>query len=292
MLRINSYRPLSLALGYSIVQMGFLAWIRQIQYVLHECAESIRDAKASNKEQHLPPDKPLEVRAIVSYDELTVRNARGDSERSHSTQDSIKKATWYAFVAVTVYALVTLLMWFQMIKQSRIANAALRQSTESFRIDERAWIEFENVELKQLKFPPQWHGGQPIYLAATLKNYGKTEARNLMLHANTRGVSDHQDTKDVIANFLSKEALLPERIQYILAPAADTQISKTGGLLQLPHEVFGHVISSDYVGRIEYDDTFGIHHWRTFCYELLPDGTFVACESGNDEDQNKELLPN
>jgi hypothetical protein len=118
------------------MRMGFLAWLRKVQQALHKCAESIRKSEERKKEQCLPSDKPVEVRAVISYDENTVTDAKSQATSEHATQKSIKKATWYAFVAVSVYAFITLLMWCQMIKQNRIADAALI-------ISQRPWLTIE-----------------------------------------------------------------------------------------------------------------------------------------------------
>jgi len=121
-------------------------WIREIKDALQECSKAEHISEKAERHEELPPDKPVEVRAVIAFDDPTVRDTKAENERQHATQDSIKNATWFAFVAVSIYALITVLMWCQMIKQNRIASAALLQSTESFRIDERAWIEIEPIK--------------------------------------------------------------------------------------------------------------------------------------------------
>src|ERR1700751_1150859 len=124
--------------------MGFLAWIGKIQHALHECAESIRNSERRKKEQSLPPDKPVEVRAVVSYDELTVRNARADRDRSHGTEVSMKTAAWAAVAAASIYAVITLGVLCQMIRQNTIAGAALKISQKAWvGIDSKPTIEVE-----------------------------------------------------------------------------------------------------------------------------------------------------
>jgi hypothetical protein len=48
---------------------------------------------------------------------------------------------------------------------------------------------------------------------------------------------------------------------------------------------------SFYLGKIDYDDAFGVHHWSTFCWEILSMADFSACKYGNDEDSNPETTP-
>ena len=134
--------------------MGFIAWVRKMQHALHECAESVRNAESRKKEQYLPPDQPIEVRAVVSYDELTVRDAKTDSDRSHATQKSIRKATWYAFFAVAFHGVITLCMWIQMIKQNKLASESIKQNERQWKAQNRPWIGLSgNVEFtKQPEF--------------------------------------------------------------------------------------------------------------------------------------------
>lgn len=124
--------------------MRFLAWIREIQRRLHECAESIHRNEERKRNKYLPPDKPIEVRAVVSFDEKTVADATTQSNRTHTTQESIKKATWYAFFAVAIYALISLAMWCQMIRQNRIASAALIQAEKQWKAQHRPWLGLED----------------------------------------------------------------------------------------------------------------------------------------------------
>src|SRR6267378_1080623 len=103
--------------------MDFLAWARKIQRRIHEYAESIRDAehrKRNQKMNRIEPPKPLEVQAVVSYDEKTAADTAARNKCTDTTQNSIKNATWAAFYAVAAYAIVTTFMWCQMMKQTRI----------------------------------------------------------------------------------------------------------------------------------------------------------------------------
>ena len=85
---------------------------------IHEYAESIRKAEHRERNQNLPPDKPIEVRAVVSIDDKTMANFAAQNKSDNPTQKSIKNATWAAFYAVSAYALVTVLMWCSMMEQN------------------------------------------------------------------------------------------------------------------------------------------------------------------------------
>ncbi len=249
----------------------------------------------------MPPDKPVEVRAVVSYDELTVGNAQADSKRSHTTQESIKNATWAGFVAVSIYALITMLMWGQMIKQSHIASESLRQSTESFRIDERAWIEIEPI--KGTLFSPRMGkvgaGFQyPIYI----RNVGKTVARNIQLRGS------RQSSQSSITMGDSVEQLQWEQDKLLrgkVPTAADLPIDNPVPKVLAPNtssvvpvvfygqepQIFPKVELVYYlIGRVDYTDAFGIDHWMKFCFFVVnARGDLWNCKEGNDEDSNPEL---
>ncbi len=133
---ITVIKDCQVLLCYSIVQMRFLAWLRQIQNALHEWAESIRRTEKRKRDQQMPRDKPMEVRAIVAFDDKTIANTTAQDERNHATQNSIKNATWWAFFAVAANAVVTTFMWCQMMKQTRILEGQLSLARDA----NRPWI--------------------------------------------------------------------------------------------------------------------------------------------------------
>jgi hypothetical protein len=63
------------------------AWVRRIQNAIEKHTESRRQMEA-------PPDKSKEVCAVISFDDETIRDAKGENERQYRTQRSIKRATW------------------------------------------------------------------------------------------------------------------------------------------------------------------------------------------------------
>jgi hypothetical protein len=241
----------------------------------------------------------MEVRAVVSFDDKTVTDATAQNNRQHATQESIKKATWYAFFAVTIYALISLGIWCQMIRQNRIASETLRQSTESFRIDERAWIEIEAINLQ--KVDP----GPPIgfVYGVQAKNFGKTVARDIVLKRvtaldgnigpiNARSIQNAQD------NLLRDQPGEPSPVPSLpmpksLAPGTPVYIPFTigGSAPQTYGQGSKQITMYNYlIGRFDYNDAFGIPHWLKFCVVIRDtSGKLGYCETGNDEDRNPEL---
>ena len=141
----------------SQIRLVVRTWIREIQHTIKQCAESIHNAERGKKEEpYPPPDKPMEVRAVVSYDELTIRNSKADSDRSHATQESIKKATWAAFFAVAIYALVTLGMWCEMRKTTKAAQDQLSLMRDA----DRPWIDVDIFMTSPLTYDGKGVGRQ------------------------------------------------------------------------------------------------------------------------------------
>jgi len=78
----------------------------------------------------------MEVRAVVSYDEKTVADTKAQSEREYATQKSIKNATWAAFMAVSIYALLTSLQWCEM----RQTTKTTQDQLVLLRDADRPWV--------------------------------------------------------------------------------------------------------------------------------------------------------
>ena len=283
--------------------MGLLlTGLRKVQRALHKYAEAIRRDEHGNgyqESQRMGPPQPLDVHAIISYDQQTKADETARDERSHTTQESIKKATWAAFGAASLYAFISLFMWSQMKHQTEIANKTLRQSTEAFRVDERAWIEIDSIKLKSITpatLKPRM--GASFLYELYFKNVGKTVARDIELRkvfsldgnrgvANARGIQMAQD------NLLTNQPSQPSEVPALPMPkslAPNTPI-------QFPIKIGGEAPQNDYllsysIGRVDYTDAFGVAHWLKFCFVIIDSsGDIQYCETGNDEDKNSEFPP-
>jgi hypothetical protein len=279
--------------------MGFLeiiAWARKVQNRIHEYAESIGGTNKREGNQQLPSDKPVEVRGVISLDEKTMANFAAQNQSEHPTQKSIKNATWAAFWAVSAYAVVTAFMWCQMIKQNRIASTALRQSTESFRIDERAWVEFEPV--KPAPYSPRTDKfGALFEYDLYIKNVGKSVARDIEFRANRSGeygsIANGNDAKgmawtqdQLMLGKVPSGADIPFQNPFEKTLAPDT--TATNPFVFKGQEPI-YEMTNLLVGRIDYCDAFGVKHWKKFCFFVANSkGEFWPCREGNDEDRNSE----
>jgi hypothetical protein len=272
---------------------------------IHQCLLTIRawleqldvenTASEQNRNRHSLPEK---VYAIVSFDDETVRTTKAEADRQYRVQNTLKNATWSAFVAAAIYALISLLIWCQMIRQSRTASAALRQSTESFRVDERAWIEIEQIK-PVLKAPASHSFGALFTYDIYPKNVGKTAAYDIAVKA-LRGapMSDLSlgDNADEIARY---QKMLLTNAMGMPDVLISRRVSKTLGPNEVSHAPFDMYCQEPQkglyqflIGRVDYADAFRIQHWMTFCFFIADaSGNIQYCQEGNNEDRNPELPP-
>jgi hypothetical protein len=290
-------------LCYSISDMGFLAWLRKVQHALHECAESIRRTEQRKRNQEMPRNEPVEVRAIVSFDKQTIADTTAQNERNYAAQKSIKNATWAAFYAVAAYAVVTTFMWYAMMQQNKIATIALHQSTDTFRTDERAWVEIEPIQ-GSLFSPKTKEIGAGFRYPIYLKNVGKTVARNIQFRALRNGSqSSIKMGDDAQAISWEQDKLLLGQVQTAANIPTSNPIPKVLApqtTLPIPVILSGQepqVFKNDewvsyLIGRIDYTDAFGVSHWIKFCFFVVNyRGELWHCKEGNDEDINPETPP-
>jgi hypothetical protein len=274
------------------------AWIREIQNAIQEQPKTGHQREEIQRGQNLPRDK---IRAIVSFDDETVRNANAQSEKQHTTQEGIRKATVAAVVAAGIYALISILVWCQMIKQNTIASVQLRQSIESFRMDERAWVELEPIQgvpftPKDAKF------GASFRYPISPKNVGKTVATNVQLRALRNGIAGSREMGDdakqiswlqdqlLLGKVTNESPTMPlvTPIPQTIAPQTESPVPV---LLvgQEPQPPPNYEYVSYIVGRIDYTDAFSVSHWKKFCYFVSNyRGELMQCQEGNDEDKNAE----
>jgi hypothetical protein len=136
------------------MEMGFfevLAWARKVQHRLHEYAESITNAEHRESDQQLPPDKPIEVRAVVSLDEKTMAKFAAQNHSENPTQKSIANAPRASFWAVVAYVVVTAGMWCAMLHQNKLTTVLIHQNEVQWRAQNRPWVGLSG----SIEFPKQ-----------------------------------------------------------------------------------------------------------------------------------------
>lgn len=287
------------------IERGLLALrarIRKIHDALERRSEAEHIGEGGERREDFPRQP---VHAIVSFDDETIGRMQVEGKGQQDTQKPIKNAAWAAVIAATIYALISLLQWGQMLRQSRIANDALRRSTESFRIDERAWIELEPIKPAKLYFPATKFIPRNVFLYELYaKNFGKTIARDIKMKAGVYGgTEEFGDSADQMERWQDKFLLNqfremgtgkpvvipPSPIPKVLAPGVSTPVPYVVNAQGPQYFNNGHAMYDYIVGRVDYTDQFNIPHWIKFCFFVRnPRGELTSCQYGNDEDRNPE----
>jgi hypothetical protein len=171
------------------------------------------------------------------------------------------------------------------------ARKAVTLTVDSFRMDERAWVEIEPI--KPVLFSPANQQFSATYTCNIFpKNVGKTPALDVEARATDVMSVDGWDktTEGVFkAQDMLYSAMPPEafhsRIPRVLAPNTVSPVP-----FRLTCQAPGQHGDIHYlIGKINYCDKFNVKHWLRFCFYVVnARGEIWACKNGNDEDRSDE----
>jgi hypothetical protein len=282
--------------------------VKDVKKAIQEHTKSVHAAEEGERDK-----KPCSevVHRIIAFDDKTVSDVRADSDRQHSTQNSIKLATWCAVVAAIIYASIAAYQGCEMRRATRATEKAAiaaknsaNISKQTMHVDQRPWM---NVIVGQTPL----QDGSPIVMQVRIINSGKTPAFNVqgLVIINLLKETEEPDFNYApgihpkysinagtaipnVPNDLSWPVLpkrVPENkpIKPILTTKAIRDGIQSGNLYIVVH------------GRITYDDIFGVGHWIKFCNYAhnavrLPASKATAdtCGPYNDVDKNEEKQEN
>lgn len=115
------------------------------------------------------------VTTVVSFNDKTIRDTQTENDRQYGVQNSIRRAAWFAFVAAATYAGIAAY-------QSYLTRRQIHDNAESFRLDERAWVEIDPI--KPTFLAPADSTFPTIFTCDIYpRNVGKTVARNIVVKA-------------------------------------------------------------------------------------------------------------
>jgi hypothetical protein len=232
---------------------------------------------------------PVAVEVKLEKDQEGKRKAEGD--RHYRIQNSIRKATWAAFVAATIYAGIAVLQWRANKRAAEATVQGVTNADKSFKQDERAWMAFKFVE-GSITFTIN----KSFLVPTELLNTGKTPAKNV--HGNIMvGVFEKGEPLDfsysaghanykVQAGTIFPSGKIVESFEGIKHGQERTEpIIFT---VPLKNDLFSAKSFIVVHGRIDYKDIFGIEHWTTYCrYVLHPELISEECTRYNDTDDNQ-----
>jgi len=273
--------------------------LKAIEEVLTEHIGAIRSAQERHEKLEASPKI---VRAEIAFDDASKRENKAEADRQHSTQHSISRTAWYAFVAAFLLASASYLQLNEMrtqtaqvFRQSEIENASASRRTaevfEQLRIAqeqakaaqdsvkaiqrqtqgaERAWI---TIEMPQPTITTIAEN-QPITGQIRFTNSGQSMARKIWAEAVIEVVKNGMNPKfDYTSdhNQALTGLLLKNETMDLTASRYVHQRSKPGSnavLLPLSHDEFQeYLVGKSYIAvyaRVRYQ-AFGIHHWTTRC---------------------------
>lgn len=161
----------------------------------------------------MPLDKPIEVHAVVSYDENTVADAKAQAKSEHTTQESTKKATWAAFFAVLAYALITSLQWYEMRKTTK----ATQDQLALLRDADRPWVPIDVSISSPLTYDKN---GVHVGFDIIPRNIGRSTAQNVAIQVMLKPSTMGDDLGEVVKRICHDIASEGERwpLRYVLFP--------------------------------------------------------------------------
>lgn len=312
-----------------IITQRFIAMGNRLLAELRRLSDSIQqheDATREESQARNRQDRPTpEVRAILDAPQgIETRKSSSDTQNERHYQNRTLFVQWVlcvatirAFVAAAVYAGVAHRTYKEIKRQTNsvrdaadaaksaadTAKNSLRQSIESFRVDERAWVEIEPIKPVMIsqadaKFPTGFTCS--IYP----KNVGKTVATNIVVKAQPLGAAQQfsaEQMRNVQDKFLldkfkesgtNKPVVVPSNpVPKVLSPNTIANAPFTLGCQAIKAYPSGDGWYDFIVGRIDYCDAFHVRHWKTFCFFVAFRGEVWNCQEGNEEDNNPEIDP-
>jgi len=194
--------------------------------------------------------------------------------------------------------------WSALVFQGQLTEArrATNLTSESFRIDERAWIEIEPIKPALLSQDAKF--GATFTCDIYPKNAGKTVARDIVVNAHDLGAMEgfgsdaaalrSTQEKMLLGKFRemgsNNPVILPRNlVPKVLAPNSVSPVPFRLTCQEPQRFADGHQSIHYLVGRIDYCDQFLVKHWLKFCFFVVnARGEVWACQEGNDEDRNTE----
>ncbi|HYB61020.1 MAG TPA: hypothetical protein VEH50_06035 [Methylomirabilota bacterium] len=211
---------------------------------------------------------------------------------------TIKSSGFWTALATVTMAVTTGIYTYYARKQWQAMDSQLKQNTQSFRMDERAWVEIGNIE--KTVFPPRPPFGTFFSFAIYAKNVGKTVATDVRIHIDeTQGDPSLSDNEKAIRMFqdqlflkqgTNERSVTPNKPgPQTLAPEATSAVPIYAGGQEPRKWPNGTFTYSFILGRIDYVDAFRTPHWKHLCF-IITDrrGDLAHCQYGNDEDNNLE----
>ncbi len=285
-------------------------WLKKLRQDSHETQEMLKEQERTIRDASQAWDqKQTEIGSAIAAAIKTAAETVPDYERTQRNKEYGAQWAMFCVTALgTLFAAAAALgAWYyagiaarQLCTMNQAAETSRREllnTINSFREDERAWVEIGNIRQAPQRMIPKV--GLIFRYELTLRNVGKTVARDVRLTVLVpQGSYAGITSKSAIAAYLEPKP--PKGMELSrwkpeipgaqsLAPAADAPVPAIVFAAE-PHgkPAEGGPINSELLGEVTYLDAFGANHWMHFCYLVFEGGKLFNCPYGNEEDKNPE----
>ena len=187
-------------------------------------------------------------------------------------------------------------------KQASDSRRALGFAQDTFKLDERAWLELREDKppfpLEETKLDQNGSLAKQFEVSFDVANVGKTFAHAITVKARSLQADDKfVDVKSKIYKELSgydlggKKTLIadePTLIATELGPNSVTTVPFRVKVGEPRGQVPGGYQVDYIVGRVDYIDVFSKYHWITFCFRTGIGARLTNCSFGNAEGNENE----
>ncbi len=231
------------------------------------------NSRQNSQTATVPPPIPLQQTSNINTKKTSEDAQRGSDEASEywtlaSHRVNVTDTLLVAFTGLLFVA--TLFLYFA-------TRSLVTGAERTARHELRAYMGVEHVTIQG-----EYRGGPPGFGKFTIRNFGKTMAKDAQIWLVGTGVTVGDITNFPLGERKSKTVVMPNE-----AIGFDEPINKTKEDSDLLRQNIGFTYLW---GRIEYTDVFGEPHWTTFRFVsykqwIIQDMTgwdVKTCDEGND----------
>jgi hypothetical protein len=250
---------------------------------LKQHAEAVTAAKKSDEQKW--DIQPVWLEPVLAKYQEPVGDKNANDKRQYRVQNSIRWATWSAFIAASIYAAITLYVAKQTRRaadyaesQANIAQRGFDEAHINVLMDQRAWVGVSRIPVINLA------ADSNAFIGVVIKNTGKTPALKnrtkfvLDIHPSGTGPNIRYNTR----TYDSVSVVQPGQ-EEILPVGTHTYITKRRAEALKVGSIEAYVY-----GKILYVDIFGACHRTMFCFSVQPGEFPTPCATYNDADDKCE----
>jgi hypothetical protein len=216
-----------------------------------------------------------QVPAEIKPDPNGAPRQQQTADQSSSPETGLSKpntAEWIMVGITGIYVVVAFFQWCAMSDQLGAMRDQIKQSEESRKLDERAWVGVKSITFKPMVV------GKKLGVVVALSNSGKTAAKEVNMAIHMKFTNDPQETievtEDYFINHVAHKSMDEALSAGVILPGADyyggTGIESSDLTQRVIDGVSDGTFKVYVVGQILYYDIFNELHKTDFAYESDP----------------------